>query len=155
MRLLLVRHGQAMDKSDDPTRPLTPRGREEVARVAAHAVSGLGLGPARILHSGKTRARETAEILGAVLGGPVEETDGLAPNDDPAIWIGRVGDQVDGEAPDLMLVGHLPHLERLAGLLVAGEPSQSVVGLTTAELVVLERDESGWSLVDGAAPDTV
>ncbi len=35
MELYLVQHGEAKSKAEDPQRPLTQRGREDVARVAA------------------------------------------------------------------------------------------------------------------------
>ena len=34
MKLYLVQHGEAKSKAEDPQRPLTERGREDVARVA-------------------------------------------------------------------------------------------------------------------------
>ena len=37
MKLYLVQHGEAKSKAEDPRRPLTERGKEEVARVAAFA----------------------------------------------------------------------------------------------------------------------
>src|SRR5437588_6819430 len=116
VRLALVQHGQAKAESEDPERPLTDQGVDEVTRVARHCVERLALRPTRVLHSGKTRAHQTAEIWARLLGVDVEATDGLAPNDDPTIWAERV----DAEAADLMLVGHLPHLARLAALLLTG-----------------------------------
>ena len=59
MRLYLVQHGEAKSKTEDPQRPLTERGREDVARVAAFAASA-GLQVGQIRHSGKRRAEETA-----------------------------------------------------------------------------------------------
>ena len=58
MRLYLVQHGEAKSKAEDPSRPLTERGREDVARVAAFA-AGAGLQVGQIRHCGKRRAGET------------------------------------------------------------------------------------------------
>src|SRR3954468_18109828 len=100
MQIYLVRHGEAKRENVDPERHLTDRGAEEVRRIAAKAVADLGVRPTRIVHSGKARARQTAEIWGRLVDAEVAETDGLAPNDDPSIWAARLNSEGDG----LMLV---------------------------------------------------
>ena len=82
MRVYLVQHGLAKSADDDPLRPLTDEGADDVSRVARLATSRLGVKAERIVHSGKARARETAAIWGALLGIDSEEDDGLAPNDE-------------------------------------------------------------------------
>ena len=52
MDLYLVQHGEARPESEDPARPLSERGRQEVACVA-RAAARLGLGIGVIQHSGK------------------------------------------------------------------------------------------------------
>src|SRR6266702_736262 len=112
VHLYLVQHGQAKAEADDPERPLTDQGVADVEGVARHAVNHLGVRPARVAHSAKTRARQTAEIWARLLDADIAPSDGLAPNDDPATWAARLDSEVD----DLMVVGHLPHLGRLAAL---------------------------------------
>jgi phosphohistidine phosphatase len=140
VQLYLVQHGQAKTDNEDPERPLTDHGVDLVARVGRLAVGQFGVRPARVMHSGKTRARQTAEIWAGLLIGDVEQADGLAPNDDPTTWIGRL----EAETDDLMLVGHLPHLARLAGLLLTGVAERSVVRFCQGGLVGLERSDTGW-----------
>ena len=140
MQLYLVQHGQAKTEDEDPERPLTDQGVEDVARVANHAVAQLGVRPTRVFHSGKTRARQTAEAWGELLDADVEQDDALAPNDDPTNWLERLRSEPD----DLMLVGHLPHLARLAGLLLIGAADRSVVKFCPGGLVGLERTNTGW-----------
>ena len=142
VQLYLVQHGQAKTEDEDPERPLTDKGAEAVARVARWAVDQFGVSAARVVHSGKTRARQTADVWGALLRGEVEQSDNLAPNDDPATWVERLDAQVD----DLMLVGHLPHLDRLAGSLLTGDSCRSVIRFRPGGLVVLERTDGGWML---------
>ena len=142
LRLYLVQHGQAMSEDENPDRPLTERGGAEVLAVAHHAVTALGVRPARVLHSGKTRARQTAEIWADQLGGQAEQADALAPNDDPTVWAGRAGASDD----DLMLVGHLPHLGAVAGLLLTGAAGDAVVAFRPGTVVGLERDQHGWAV---------
>lgn len=140
MRLYLVQHGQATTEDEDPDRPLTDHGVDDVTRVARHAVAQLGVRAPRVLHSGKTRARQTAELWADELDAAVEPTDALAPNDDPATWVGRL----ETEPDDLVLVGHLPHLARLAGLLLTGVSDHPVVGFRPGGLVGLDRTDTGW-----------
>ena len=64
MQVYLVQHGLAKSKDEDPERPLTAVGREEVERVA-RAAAAVAVRPAAILHSGKARAEQTAEIFAA------------------------------------------------------------------------------------------
>src|SRR5438046_8515185 len=109
MRCDLGRHGEANSEDVDPERHLSGRGADEVRRIATDAVSHSGVRPERVVHSGKARARETAEIWSGLLGADMAEADGLAPNDDPSIWAARF----ESEADDVVVVGHLPHLERL------------------------------------------
>lgn len=149
--LFLVQHGQAKAEEDDPERPLTDQGVDDVARVARHAVAQPGMRPTRVFHSGKTRARQTAEIWGGLLGVQVEQADALAPNDDPTIWTERLR----AEADDLMLVGHLPHLARLAGLLVIGAAEPPVVRFRPGGLVALERTDTGWVVSVVLPPDSM
>ena len=104
----------------DPTTgrvPLTPAGRAEV-EATARALAARGVEVAEIRHSGLVRARETAEILGGVLtpARGIRATTGLAPEDAPDVAAGAL----ERVAAPLMLVGHLPHLARLAAALVGG-----------------------------------
>jgi len=136
MLLYLVQHGVAKPGSEDPDRPLTAGGRDEVERVA-RAAAAVEARPACILHSGKTRARETAEILAMHLKPDhgVHAAEGMAPKDPPE----RIVERIDAADAPLMLVGHLPHLARLAGLLVAGPPECEPVAFRNAGVVCLER----------------
>lgn len=154
MRVYLVQHGEAKPESEDPARPLTERGRQEAERVARRVAEHAGTRPHRIVHSGRLRARQTAEVWARFFPDvPLEERDGLGPNDDPSIWTERLRT----EAEDLVLVGHLPHLRRLAGLLLCGDPDREVVAFTMAGAVCLERDDptGRWTLRWSLPPDLV
>jgi len=63
MRLYLVQHGKAKSKDEDPDRPLTDQGRNDIKKVAVFLAENAGLKVTSIYHSGKTRARQTAEVL--------------------------------------------------------------------------------------------
>jgi phosphohistidine phosphatase len=45
-----------------------------------------------------------------------------------------------------MLVGHLPHLSRLVGMLVTGNPDNVVVRFRNAGIVCLSQQEEKWAI---------
>jgi phosphohistidine phosphatase len=147
----LVQHGEAVSEAEDPARPLTARGREEVRRVAERAAA-LGVRVAEIRHSGKLRARQTAEILAAPLAplGGVREVDDLAPEDDP----GTAKAEIESAHEPLMLVGHLPHLSRLASLLVLGDPGREIIRFRNGAVVCLIAVEGRWLVQWVLTPET-
>ena len=151
MHLYLVQHGEATPETEDPARPLTARGREEVRRVAARAAT-LGIRVAEIRHSGKLRARQTAEILAAPLA-PLRgicEGDDLAPDDDPE----TAKAEIESAGEPLMLVGHLPHLSRLASLLVLGDPGREIIRFRNGAVVCLIAVEGRWLVQWVLTPET-
>jgi len=144
MRLYLVQHGLAKDASEDAARPLSAQGREDVTRTAGFLSLFEKPRPAKMLHSGKLRAMQTAEMFAEAWGGiAVERMLGLAPNDDPSAWLTHLASM----GGDVMLVGHLPHLQRLAGLLICGDPVREAVHFRNGGVVCLEKRETGWSLL--------
>ena len=151
MDFFLVRHGDARSNSEDPRRPLSPRGLEEVETVA-RAVGGR-IAVSAIFHSDKLRARQTAEIMARFVsaGNGVKEITGLAPDDDP--WIAKA-ELETAEAP-LMLVGHLPHLARLASLLLTGESERQTIDFSTATIVCLSWQRGAWSFSWSISPDNL
>ena len=152
MNLYLVRHGEARSKSEDPQRSLTDRGREGVARVAAYAC-GSGVNVVQIRHSGKRRAEETAIILGEHLS-PTEgviSVPGLAPNDDVQPMVETLKEQTQ----PVMLVSHLPFLDRLVSQLVTGKPNASVAQFQAGGVVALVRENSDWTISWAISPDQI
>jgi len=149
MKLYLVQHGLAKSADEDPKRPLSPQGIEETEKTALFLASK-SLNPKKIFHSSKLRAKETAGIIAAKTSPGVSaiEKEGLAPKDDPVIWMKNLEEEND----DVMLVGHLPQLARLASLLLCGNSEKEVVRFSNSCVVCLERNDDGlWRLV-WAAP---
>ena len=140
MQLYLVQHGKAVTKQENPERPLSDKGRIDSERAAEFLAGLSGFTVSRIVHSGKLRAKQTADIFGRAVGPEdgVMEADGLAPQDEPMIWESILEDIHD----DIMLVGHLPHLGKLASALTAGDENTAVVSFFNAGIVCLSR-ESG------------
>ena len=150
MALYLVQHGKALSETVDPERHLSEEGVADVKRVAAEAKSS-GVSVSIIRHSGKARAAQTAELMQEALRPPegVQAMEGLKPNDNVA----QVADEID-PAQDVMLVGHLPFMEKLVSLLIIGDPEMPVVKFHQGGIVCLDRDEEGswfvkWTLSPG------
>jgi phosphohistidine phosphatase len=144
MRLYLVQHGDAVSEQSDPERPLSAAGRREVEAVA-RLLAGAGVHVARVVHSGKLRAQQTAELLAAVLApGMVPETmTGLNPNDP----IEPVARTIAEWTSDVMLVGHLPFMGKLVARLVAGDERKPVAAFVPGTVVCLESGEtSRWAV---------
>src|SRR2546427_13154575 len=113
--LFLIHHGEAVGPELDPRRPLSPRGHVQAERVAADAAS-CGARPMVVWHSGKLRAKQTAEAFWRACN-PFAEfsaTRDLQP-DDPPDWI---FERLQVEARDILIAGHFPHLARLLGLML-------------------------------------
>jgi phosphohistidine phosphatase len=121
MRLVIVHHGDAVGPEVDLRRPLSPLGRETVDRLAAEAATR-GVKPDVIWHSGKLRAKETAEAFWRACN-PFAEfsaSKDLQPGDSPE-WM---RDRLRGETRDILIAGHYPHLPRLVTLLLTAGPER-------------------------------
>jgi len=148
MALYLVQHGKSLPKETDPDQGLSDEGVADTLGTVRLALD-LGLRIGGILHSGKTRAQQTAEILAAALHPPegIKEAQGLNPLDDVTPWISLK------PGGGLMLVGHLPFMERLAALLVSGSQEKPVIAFQNSGIVCLDRAEISanwvirWALV--------
>jgi phosphohistidine phosphatase len=145
MKLYLVQHGEAKSELEDPERSLTAKGKDEVDRVA-QAARKMDVKLAKIYHSGKKRAKQTAEIIGSGLNVPeqdLEAMQGLNPNDDVRPWL----EKIPKEKKDIMLVGHLPFLEKLTSLLLCGNENARVVLFRYGGMVCLEQKEDNkWAV---------
>lgn len=152
MNLYLVQHAESMPKDQNPERPLSDKGRADMERMAGWFSSSNAFRPSRILHSGKLRAQQTAEALAGGIDIVAEAVEGLAPLDDPAIW----ADRLTGMSESLVLVGHLPHLSKLASRLLSGDEEAGVVAFQMGGIVCLQRGEEGdWSLAWMVTPDLI
>ena len=144
MRLYLVRHGDALRTDVDPERHLSEAGHRQVERLAAF-LSRRGVRVARVLHSGKPRAAQTAEALAAAVAPDklAETYDGLSPNDPVEPLAGEIASWRE----DSLIAGHLPHLARLATLLAVGRSLSGGLDFEPAATACLERGGDGaWSL---------
>ena len=140
MALFLVQHGKSLPKEKDPNKGLSEGGIHETERIAQVA-KGYGVHVSSIAHSGKTRARQTADIFASALrpDGDIQEISGLNPLDDvTAVAIDSTEDR--------MLVGHLPFMERLTAYLITGSIERPVFKFQNSGIVCLNKvpDTKSW-----------
>lgn len=150
MKLYVVQHGEARPEAEDPDRPLSVQGRMDILRLVP-VLEIAEISVPRILHSGRTRARQTAELLEPVLatGGVIETADGLAPTDSPEGFARTL----DGHGGDLLIASHMPFVCRLVSLLVTGSPERELLEYRPGSLAGLEQDEGGhWRIVAFVRP---
>lgn len=135
MAVYLVQHGKSLPKTEDPQKGLSEEGMDEVQRIAQVA-SQYQVHVDAILHSGKTRAAQTAQIMAKYLAPPngVSAVDGIAPLDDAAAYAGRLNIN-----SNLMIVGHLPFLERLISVLLMDNTEPPVFQMQNGGIVCLDR----------------
>jgi phosphohistidine phosphatase len=135
MPLYLLRHGEAHSETVDPNRSLTEAGKATVDGMAQMAIA-FKIPVSEIFHSGKARARQTAEIFSNYLkpSGGVKEIKGIKPNDDVTILAPELDSTLN-----TMLVGHLPFMERLVSYLVIGSPDRSIIRFQTGGIVCLDQ----------------
>lgn len=151
MRLYLVQHGEALDKRQDPDRPLSETGSTDVTLLAARLAAARIRVP-RILHSGKTRAMQTAAKLAhTVLDQGEMDTSGLLePTADP----GPVVELIRGLGADSMIVGHEPFLGRLASRLLTAADDTVTFGFRPGSLLCLEGDsDTPWQVAWMLSPE--
>ena len=143
MKIYLVQHGKAISPEIDPEKPLSPQGQAEtIALGKFFAKKSFPL--FSILHSKKARAKETAEILGEYLEPELklEEHSHLAPNDP----IDTIITRIEAEDQDLMIVGHLPFMNRLIGKLVTGNEDLPIIHFTNGKTVCLLKERPHYHI---------
>jgi phosphohistidine phosphatase len=131
MVLCLVHHSSAVGPEVDPQRPLSTPGRAHAARLAAR-VKARGFVPAAIWHSGKLRAKQTAEafLLACSPFGEFKMIRGVRPDDPPEM----LREALRGETREVLVAGHIPNLSAVLDLLLPGRdpfPLHGAVALRT------------------------
>ena len=136
MAYYFVQHGKTNDKSVDPLCGLSEVGIQETRDIATKVQPRI-YKLNQICHSGKRRARETAEIFANAFGldERVYKIDGINPMDDVKSFALVLPD-------DTLIVSHLPFLERLTNYLVGGDQmlKTNVVDYQNAHVVCLEKN---------------
>jgi len=150
MRLYLVRHATAQPDHQNPRRPLSERGRQEVAKIAEF-IRDKNVKIGALWHSTKLRAIQTAEILAPALqiDQGVLQREGLSPNDP----IAPIQKEIETCRSDLMIVGHLPFVSLMASKLLTGNSGSDIISFYAATIVCLEGEGDNWRLAWMITPD--
>lgn len=131
MKLLVVRHGAAMDRDEfartgesDDLRPLTDEGKDEMKEISKglrEMVEDLDV----LATSPLVRARETADILAEAYGIELPEVERSLM---PEASFGEFEEWCSGhkEKKTLAIVGHEPHLSTLVTWLLAGRKDSRI-----------------------------
>ncbi len=143
MKLYLCQHGECLSKEEDPNQPLSPLGVDDIGEMAEF-LGELDLNIKEIFYSVKLRAQQTAKILADEIcpNAKIEEIEGLKPMDDIKS-IALMVDQIDH---DTLIVGHMPFMQRLVGLLVMRDEDAKLVSFEQGSMACLEKTENGWSI---------
>ena len=150
MALYLVQHGKSLPKDQDPDQGLSEEGIAETRRMA-NLAKDHGVVVSQIRHSLKTRARQTAEIFAKALNPlkGLQEVSGIQPLDDVAEYAPHID-------PDqsIMLVGHLPFMERMTSYLITGSVDRPVFKFQNSGIVCLDKDVAGpsWLILGSLMP---
>ena len=136
MRLFLVHHADAVGPEVDTRRPLSALGEAQAERAATEAAAR-GARPDIVWHSGKLRARQTAQAFWRDCNALAEfkASPDLQPDDPPS----RIRDRLRGEVRDILIAGHFPYLPRLLSLLLTDAPA----AFPLHGVVALESDDQG------------
>ena len=150
MALYLVQHGKSLPKDQDPDQGQSEEGKTETEMIAQKAKEQ-GITVSQIRHSVKTRARQTADILARALNPNqgVQEISGIKPMDD-------VAEAAAGLEPaeNIMLVGHVPFMERMTAFLVTGSIDKPIFKFQNSGIVCLDQDKDtrAWVILWALLP---
>jgi phosphohistidine phosphatase len=152
MELYLIQHGEAVSEEINPERPLSEKGISDVKKVAAF-LKQAGININTIFHSSKRRAHQTAQLLADTLNpkSNVLQKEGLTPNDP----IDNIYREILKRDEDLMIVGHLPFLAKLAGRLLLDSEDKNIIEFKQGSALLLSGRENSWKVKWFITPDLV
>lgn len=142
MHLYLIQHGEAAATPQHPERTLTESGKAGIIKTATF-FKRLRPAPPQIWHSGKLRARQTADLLRQIACPDSQmitraDLNPLDPVDDLAIEMDAL------DIKELVIVGHLPHLAKLASKLLTGDPDSLPIQFHNAGIVCIMGNLGKW-----------
>ena len=149
MSLYILQHGEAVPKEIDPERPLSEHGNRDI-RILARHMQNMGVQLGNVFHSGKLRAEQSARLIAETLSPEIQpvQTEGLNPNDDPAVIIGDI-EQLN---ENILIATHMPFVSRLCSTLLTGT-TEAEFASVPGTLFCLEKAEDKWRLAYMLRPD--
>ena len=138
MKLYLVQHGEAMNKDINAERPLTEKGHSDIKKIS-DLFTQADITLTQIIHSGKLRAKQTAEYFVKNISGSslTKVNNNINPNDD----LQPLMQQLKSWDKDTLMVGHLPYLAKVVSQLTTDNETSLSVSFKPGTVVCLQRDD--------------
>jgi len=149
LNLYILQHGEAVPKEIDPERPLSEHGNRDIRILALH-MQNMDVQLGNIFHSGKLRAEQSARLIAETLSPEIlpVKTEGLNPNDDPAVIIGDIEQMNE----NILIASHMPFVSRLCSTLLTGT-IEAEFAYVPGTLFCLEKADDKWRLAYMLRPD--
>ena len=150
MNLYLIQHGLSLPEEKDPGRPLSPEGEEQTRKIAEFLKSKK-IRVDCLWHSPKLRAIQTARIISESIScAEIHQRNDLSPLDS----VSEFPHKIKSLNKNLMIVGHLPFLQKLAALLLTGTEDQKMISFKYSGVVCLEYTDT-WNIAWMIVPEVV
>jgi len=149
LNLYILQHGEAVPKEIDPERPLSEHGNRDIRILALH-MQNMDVQLGNVFHSGKLRAEQSARLIAETLSPEIlpVKTEGLNPNDDPAVIIGDIEQMNE----NILIASHMPFVSRLCSTLLTGTIEAEFASVP-GTLFCLEKADDKWRLAYMLRPD--
>ncbi|MBC8276855.1 MAG: phosphohistidine phosphatase SixA [FCB group bacterium] len=141
MLLLIIRHGEANNPVLDPKKGLSEKGVRQAEKIAGFLRKQQS-GISEIWHSPKQRAFQTAGVIAEIL----EPEPALVKrnNLNPENAVEPVVQDLEMLDRNLIIVSHLPFVDRLASFLATYNYNSSLFKFSTCGSVCLEKSDSSF-----------
>lgn len=137
MKLYLIQHGKALSEEHDPKRCLSQEGIKETKKIADF-IKPKNIAVDYIWHSKKERAIQTAKIISQTVSyKEIIERNDINPNDP----VDKLPEELKKLNKDVMIVGHLPFLQKLASLLLTGSETSAPISFINSGIICFDSKE--------------
>lgn len=140
MAIYLSQHGKAYSKEENSGRALNEIGIAESQQVA-EKLNTAGISFAKIFHSGKERAKQTAEVFSNCKFETIEQITGMNPLDDVILFAESIAHD-----SNYLFVGHLPFMEKLVSYLITGDENRSVIKFQNSCILCIDKINEQWQI---------
>jgi len=148
MKLYLIQHGIALPEEKDPEKSLSPEGKDETQRTAEF-LKAKNIEVDTVWHSPKQRAAQTAQIiLSSVICSEIQQRDDLNPLDSVEMF----PEEIESLNKSLMIIGHLPFLQKLVSLLLSGSDANQFISFKNSGVICLEYADN-WKIAWMITPE--
>jgi len=141
MKLYLIQHGISLPEEKDPEKSLSLEGKEETQRTAEF-LKTKNIKADAVWHSPKLRTIQTAEIVAnSILCSEIKERNDLNPLDS----VENFPEEIKPLNKNLMIIGHMPFLQKLASLLLSGSETNQLISFKNSGVICLEYTDT-WKI---------